>query len=168
MLDHLIAYLHRALPDMRSRTSNVRRECDLAGHYLALMAIRFGERLRFNVEVANEVADAEMPPLLLISLVENALRHGVEPMPGAVMVEVRASLSGQQLRLAVIDNGPGPGEHGSTGNGIGLRNAVDRLRGLYGNAASLTLTRGPDQRTCAEIIMPFRKPHAASSSTSPP
>ena len=166
MLDHLIGYLHRALPDMRSRTSSVRRECDLAGHYLALMAIRFGERLRYSVDVASEVANAEMPPLMLISLVENAVRHGVEPMPGAVMVEVFASLSGQQLRLAVIDNGPGPGEHSTTGHGVGLRNSVDRLRALYGDAASLTLTRGPDQRTCAAILIPFRQPDTARASAS--
>jgi hypothetical protein len=164
MLDHLIAYLHRALPDMRSRTSSVGRECDLAGHYLALMAVRFGERLCYQVNVASDVAHAEMPPLLLISLVENAVRHGVEPMPGVVMVEVVASLSGQQLRLAVIDNGPGPDAKRSTGSGVGLRNAIDRLRALYGDAASLTLTRGPDQRTCAEILMPLHKPAAASAS----
>jgi signal transduction histidine kinase len=165
MLDHLIAYLHRALPDMRSRTSNVGRECDLAKHYLALMAVRFGERMRYKVDVASDVAHAELPPLLLISLVENAVRHGVEPMPGVVTVEVSAWLASGQLRLAVIDNGAGPGARGSTGSGVGLRNAVDRLRALYGDAASLTLTRGPDQRTCAEIIMPFHEPHAVPAPT---
>jgi signal transduction histidine kinase len=160
MLDHLIAYLHQALPDMRSRTSNVARECDLAGHYLALMAIRFGERLRYNVHVADDVAEAEMPPLLLISLVENAVRHGVEAMPGTVTVEVQAARAGDKLSLTVTDDGPGPGASNVTGNGVGLRNAVDRLRALYGDAASLALTRGPDQRTCAGMLLPLRDPRS--------
>lgn len=163
MLDHLIAYLHQALPDMRSDTSSVRRECALAGHYLALMAIRFGERLRYQVQVASEVADAELPPLMLISLVENAVRYGVEPMPGEVMVEVVATLANGQLRLAVIDSGAGPGQRGSTGNGVGLRNVRERLRALYGGAASLTLTRGEDERTCAEMLIPLRVPRAPSA-----
>jgi sensor histidine kinase YesM len=89
-------------------------------------------------------------------------------MPGVVMVEVFASLSGRQLRLTVIDNGPGPGARGPVGSGVGLRNALDRLRALYGDAASLRLTRGPDQRTCAEILMPFKRPPAPSSSAATP
>ena len=163
MLDHLIAYLHRALPDMRSRSSSVRRECELASHYLALMAIRFGERLRYTVEVADEVADAEMPPLLLISLVENAVRHGVEPMPGTVTIALSAARAGEHLQLAVIDDGAGPGRDGSTGNGVGLRNVRERLRALYGEAAGMTLARGPDQLTRAELTLPLHAPRAAAS-----
>lgn len=161
MLDHLIAYLHRALPDMRSRASTVGRECELAHHYLALMAIRFGERMRYTVDVDAELADEEMPPLLLISLVENAVRHGVEPMPGTVTVAVRASPeradpeAKARLCLAVIDDGAGLGRQGPIGNGVGLRNARDRLRALYRDAASLTLTRGPDGRTRAELLLPL-------------
>jgi sensor histidine kinase YesM len=155
MLDHLIAYLHQALPDMRARTSTVARECELAGHYLALMAIRFGERLRYTVGVDDDVADAGMPPLLLISLVENAVRHGVEPMPGTVTVTVRAARDGDRLRLEVADDGPGPGRHGPTGSGVGLRNVRERLHALYGDAAGLTLTRGPDAHTRAELVLPF-------------
>jgi signal transduction histidine kinase len=156
MLDHLIAYLHRALPDMRSQGSTVGRECELAGHYLALMAIRFGERLRFTVDAAADTQDAEMPPLLLISLVENAVRHGVEPMPGTVTVEVRAVREGERLRLTVSDDGPGPGQQAVVGNGVGLRNARERLRALYGGAAELTLTRDPDGNTRAELALPLR------------
>ena len=163
MLDHLIAYLHRALPDMRSRSSSVRRECELAGHYLALMAIRFGERLRYSVDVADDVADAEMPPLLLISLVENAVRHGVEPLPGTVTVALSAVRAGERLQLAVIDDGAGPGRDGPTGSGVGLRNVRDRLRALYGEAAAVTLTRGSDQRTRAELTLPLHAPRAAAS-----
>ncbi|MBQ5964305.1 histidine kinase [Massilia sp. ZL223] len=156
MLDHLIAYLHQALPDMRSRVSTVGRECALAGHYLALMAIRFGERLRYTIEVADDARDAEMPPLLLISLVENAVRHGVEPTPGTVTVGVKAVRERGRLRLTVSDDGPGPGARGAVGYGVGLRNARERLHALYGDAAGLSLERGPDQLTRAELVLPAR------------
>ena len=88
MLDHLIAYLHSALPDMRGSDSTLGREFELAEHYLALMAIRFGERLSYQLDCPAALHAVSMPPLLLISLVENAVQHGVEPMPGAVCVRV--------------------------------------------------------------------------------
>jgi hypothetical protein len=154
MLDHLIAYLHQALPDMRSRTSSVERECKLAAHYLALMAIRFGERLRYTVDVADDARGSEMPPLLLISLVENAVRHGVEPVPGTVTIGLRAVREGERLRLTVADDGPGPGAGSPIGNGVGLRNARERLHTLYGDAAGLSLERGSDQLTRAELVLP--------------
>ena len=154
MLDHLIAYLHQALPDMRRRSSDVARECELARHYLALMAIRFGERMSFDVQVALDAAHAEMAPLLLMSLVENAVRHGVEPMPGIVRVEVTAELAGDSLRLVVTDSGPGPGA-AVMGSGVGLRNLRERLHALYGAQGTFTLRREADDLTRAELTLPF-------------
>ncbi|MGB9109545.1 MAG: histidine kinase, partial [Telluria sp.] len=86
MLEHLIAYLHSALPDMRSQASTLGREFDLAGHYLALMAIRFGERLQVRIDCPAALAAMPVPPLLLMTLVENAVKHGVERKPGPVCV----------------------------------------------------------------------------------
>ena len=157
MLDHLIAYLHQALPDMRCRTSDATRECALARHYLALMAIRFGERMRYSVDLHEDAAMAEMPPLLLMSLVENAVRHGVEPMPGEVDVNVIARREGNDLCLTVTDTGPGPG--GTVlGSGVGLRNVRERLQALYGGRASFVLSREDGHTTRAVLRLPF---HAA-------
>ena len=97
MLDHLIAYLHTALPDMRTSESTLGREFQLAEHYLALMAIRFGARMSYEVACPPALAPAAMPPLMLMSLVENAVRHGVEAKPGAVTVRVSAAAQGDSL-----------------------------------------------------------------------
>jgi signal transduction histidine kinase len=166
MLDHLIVYLHQALPDMRSRTSDVVRECELARHYLALMAIRFGERLRYTVTVDDTAGAAEMPPLLLMSLVENAVRHGVEATPDAVEVSLSARLEGDALHLCVTDSGPGPGDT-VLGSGVGLRNVRERLQALYGGRASFALTRGADDLTRAELVLPCQAPLVSSNPSKP-
>ena len=118
------------------------------------MAIRFGERLSFEVEVDPDAADAELPPLLLMTLVENAVRHGVEPMPGAVHVTLRAERAGATLHLTVTDTGPGPG--GSPlGSGVGLRNLRERLQALYGERGQFTLSREAHGMTRAELTLPY-------------
>lgn len=153
MLEHLIAYLHSALPDMRSQTSTLGREFELAEHYLALMAIRFGERLGYRLACPPELAALPMPPLLLMTLVENAVRHGVEPKPGRVDVELRASHDGSLLRIVVLDDGAGIAD-AVLGSGVGLRNLRQRLAALYGERASFSLARAPDGRTEAVLTLP--------------
>ena len=89
MLDHLTDYLHSALPDLRAVSSTVGRELDLAQAYLSIMQIRMGERLRFAIEASDAVRALPMPPAMLISLLENAVKHGLEgwPHPGTVRIE---------------------------------------------------------------------------------
>ncbi|NVE01709.1 sensor histidine kinase [Massilia sp. BJB1822] len=156
MLDHLIAYLHSALPDMRSHASTLARECELAEHYLALMAIRFGERLSFQVTYPSTLGASEMPPLLLMSLVENAIRHGVEPQPGAVHVEVAALAAGPHLQIMVSDNGAGL-EATAMGSGVGLRNLRERLAAHYSGKARFDLRIGVHGRTEAELLLPLKE-----------
>ncbi|UMR28522.1 histidine kinase [Massilia sp. MB5] len=156
MLDHLIAYLHSALPDMRSHASTLARECELAEHYLALMAIRFGERLSFKVAYPATLGAREMPPLLLMSLVENAIRHGVEPQPGAVHVEVAALAAGSHLQIMVSDNGAGL-ETTAMGSGVGLRNLRERLAARYGGNARFDLRAGAHGCTEAELLLPLKE-----------
>ncbi len=155
MLDHLIAYLRSALPDLRSPMSTLGRECELAGHYLELMAIRYGERLSVKIACADDVRDLALPPLMLMPLVENAVQHGVEPHAGAVTVTVQARRAAGGVMVAVRDNGAGVG-HGQAvlGSGVGLRNVRQRLEVLYGPAASLRLSMGADGWTAAELTLP--------------
>jgi signal transduction histidine kinase len=154
MLDHLIAYLRSALPDLRSPMSTLGRECELAGHYLALMAIRYGDRLSVHIDCADEVRDLALPPLMLMPLVENAVQHGVEPHAGAVTVSVSARRVDGHMQVAVRDNGAGVGD-AVLGSGVGLRNIRQRLHALYGDAASLRLSMGEDGWTHAELILPL-------------
>jgi nitrate/nitrite-specific signal transduction histidine kinase len=153
MLEHLIAYLHSALPDMRSQASTLGREFELAGHYLALMAIRFGERLQYRLDCPPALAALSMPPLLLMTLVENAVRHGVEPKPGTVRIGVTAARHGDVLTIVVADDGAGPGET-TLGSGVGLRNLRERLQALFGTRAGFVLRRTDEGMTEAVLTLP--------------
>ena len=138
MLEHLIAYLHSALPDLRAAQSTIGRECELAGHYLALMQVRFGERLLYKVDCPPALAALSMPPLLLMTLVENAVQHGVEPQPGVVAVSVGVEQIDVGVRISVSDDGAGIGQV-VLGSGVGLRNVRARLQALYGGSATFQL-----------------------------
>jgi LytS/YehU family sensor histidine kinase len=158
MLDHLIAYLRTALPDMRLPSSTLGRECDLAGHYLALMEIRFGTRLATSIDCPASLRDMPVPPMMLMSLVENAVQHGVEPKPGAVRVSIAAALrSDGRLGIVVRDDGGGLlREHGAAllGSGVGLRNVRERLQALYAGNAAFALRQAADGATEAELLLP--------------
>jgi signal transduction histidine kinase len=162
MLDHLIAYLRSALPDLRSPMSTLGRECELAGHYLALMAIRFGERLSVQIHCADDVHDLALPPLMLMPLVENAVQHGVEPHAGAVTVSVSARRVQHQVQVEVRDNGAGVG-NAVLGSGVGLRNVRQRLEALYGPDAGVRLSMGTDGWTTAELTLPLHQPVPANT-----
>jgi signal transduction histidine kinase len=153
MLDHLIAYLRSALPDLRTPMSTLGRECELAGHYLALMAIRYGERLQIRIDCDEELQGLALPPLMLMPLVENAVQHGVEPHAGEVTVAVSARRQQDRVQIAVRDNGAGFGS-AVLGSGVGLRNVRQRLEAIYGDKASLRLHIGADGWTVAELTLP--------------
>lgn len=156
MLDHLIAYLHSALPDMRGTGSTLGREFELAEHYLALMAIRFGERLTYELDCPSALRSASMPPLMLMSLVENAVQHGVEPMPGAVRVRLQAQALAGALRIVVSDDGAGASAN-ALGSGVGLRNLRARLQAQFNGAASFALRIGAGSPTEAELRLPLEQ-----------
>jgi signal transduction histidine kinase len=154
MLEHLIAYLHSALPDMRSQESTLGREFDLAGHYLALMAIRFGQRLHYRLDCPADLADMPVPPLLLMTLVENAVKHGVERKPGPVSVSLDAQRAGAAVTITVGDDGAGMATT-TLGSGVGLRNLRQRLAALYDDAAAFDLRRTPAGVTEAVLMLPI-------------
>jgi signal transduction histidine kinase len=153
MLEHLISYLHSALPDMRRQESTLGREFELAGHYLALIAIRYGDRLSYRADCPPELAGQPVPPLLLMTLVENAVKHGAEPKPGPVRIALAASRDGGALRIVVSDDGAGIAG-AALGSGVGLRNLRQRLAALYGERAAFTLSRTQAGLTEAVLEMP--------------
>ena len=153
MLEHLIAYLHSALPDLRAQASTLGRECELAGHYLALMQVRFGERLQFRVDCPEALNEAAMPPLLLMTLVENAVQHGVEPQPGTVTVCVHVMRGRDGIQITVSDDGAGIGQ-AALGSGVGLRNLRERLHALYGAKATFQLTARAGGGAESRLVLP--------------
>lgn len=154
MLDHLISYLQCLLPDLRSQTASLEREFELAGHYLALMSLRFGDRLEYQIHLPEELKAVQIAPMMLMTLVENAVQHGVEPTPGQVAVRLFAERRHGKLRIMVTDSGAGLGQK-ILGTGVGLRNLRDRLCAMYGKAADLSLHRLDAQVTVAELTLPM-------------
>jgi signal transduction histidine kinase len=140
----LSGYLRTTLPKFRDialHGATLGEQIDICASYLELMKIRLGERLRIVIDVSNDLRTKEFPPLLLIPLVENAIKHGVEPDGGPVTVCIRArlidALAGRQLQVYVEDNGAGLTE--TVGAGVGLANVRAQLEHRFGAAASLVV-----------------------------
>ncbi len=157
MLDHLVGYLQNAVPDMRSVSSTLGREMDLVRDYLAVMRIRMGTRLRFEVEVPEQLRSLPFPPAMLISLAENAVKHGLEraSRPGLITVSARHDNdgTGELLSVSVVDDGVGLTEQ--AGQGTGLANIAERLLLLYGREASLFVEPGEGQGVRALLTLPI-------------
>lgn len=140
MMDNFIAYLRQSLSASRAQEGTVKQEFDLLRHYLALLKIRMGNRLQFALDVADGLADAPLPPMLLQPIVENAIKHGLEPKVDGGTVRVSATRVGAQMVLSVEDNGLGFSDHAdSSGEGVGLSNLRERIAVLYDGQATLTV-----------------------------
>lgn len=165
MLEQLVAYLRASLPTFKQELSTVERECELVRHYLSLIAFRFGKRFSYEVIYDPSLASHSIPPLMLITLVENAIKHGVEQKTGLAYVHVKvASLDGK-ISLSVTDNGHGIKQEAES-KGIGLRNINERLQRLYGDEASLILGNNASGgvTACIEIPLAVRKSPRANHS----
>lgn len=151
MLDHLTMYLRCTLEELRSDTSTVNKEMDLALHYLAIMKIRLGERLSYTFIHSDEVGTMAFPPAMLISLVENAIMHGLNNKPDGKLT-LSAVREGQHLRVTVLDNGVGFST--VQGSGVGLSNIRQRLEVIYGNRAWLEVGALASGGFMASIVVP--------------
>ena len=140
MMDNFIAYLRQSLSASRSQEGTVKQEFDLLRHYLELLKIRMGDRLRFALDVADDLGGAPLAPMLLQPIVENAIKHGLEPKVEGGMVRVSARRDGVHMVLSVTDNGLGFSEYAdSSGDGVGLSNLRERIAVLYDGQATLTV-----------------------------
>ena len=160
LLSQLIRYLREAMPDIRGMGSTLGREFGLAEAYLNIVKIRLDGRLEIKVNIAQELADVSFPVLIVQTLVENAIKHGIEPKPGPVHIDVTATetmVEGKQfIDVCVSDDGVGFGVAETMGSGIGLRNIRERLAGLYGPNARLDITNVMPSGVCATVRIPGR------------
>ncbi len=155
MVGHLIQYLRAALPKMRETTSTVGQEVELVRAYLNILKMRMGERLAFDITVPMELESIPFPPLMLPSLVENAIKHGLEPQREGGRIDVIAEKVGEHIRLVVKDTGRGlSDEPMQMGGGIGLSNIRERLQALFGDGAKLTLESNMPKGVIATIDVP--------------
>lgn len=165
MLEHLNIYLRRALPSMRSALSTVGTECELVRAYLEIMRLRLGERLQVSVNWPADLAAHPLPPMMLATLVENAVKHGIEPKPAGGRIDVTVCADTGSLLLCVSDTGVGLGAAGAAGgSGTGLANIADRLRTVFGDAGQLTVQAAPTGGVQACLRVPLQNIAAPAGS----
>jgi LytS/YehU family sensor histidine kinase len=158
MLLGLSDLLRTAVDGTGANTAGLASEIQLVARYVDLQQLRFGDRLDVRVSVAPETESCEVPTLLLQPLVENAFRHGIARQPGRCRLEIGSRLTNGVLHLWVQDDGAGlaPGFRLDETAGTGLRNVRLRLQRLYGDAATVTLTRAESGGTIARLSLPAR------------
>ncbi|NZA27601.1 histidine kinase [Luteimonas sp. SJ-92] len=159
ILDALVEHLRATIPKLRDDGallhSTLGQQLDICRSYLELMRLRIGERLHYAIDADASLRARPYPPLLLITLVENAVKHGVEPSPGPVAVRVTAGVDGDRLLVEVSDDGAGltPG----VGGGVGLANVREQLAARYGGLANLRLEGRPGGGAVSSIRVPLQE-----------
>jgi signal transduction histidine kinase len=163
MLENLSRYLRAALPQMREGHSTLGQEADLAEALLAVLQIRMGSRLTFAIDVPVALRTLPFPPMMLLTLVENAIKHGLTPSPDGGRLDVTARREHGTLIVRVADTGVGIQPSISGGTGIGLANTRARLAALYGPKASLALEPGEPTGVVAIIRAPIERSAALAA-----
>jgi hypothetical protein len=157
MLDRLNSYLRVTLGGSRALAHPLAAEFDRLGDYLELMSVRMGDRLRYTLDLPEELRAVLVPPLMLQPLVENSIRHGLEPQVNGGEIIVRARREGAQLAIDVSDTGvgignaPAPSEPG----GFGVAQVRERLATVYGTKSTMTMTPLATGGTRATITFPL-------------
>ena len=152
MLDNLMRYLEVALPTMRERTTTLERDAELVAAFLRVQQVRMGSRLAFAIDIPDSLKSLPVPPMMLLTLVENAVKHGLNPSLDGGLVRVSARRNGERLILSVADTGVGfaPG----SGAGTGLANIRARLAAQFGDRADLALTNNELGGVTAVLALP--------------
>jgi signal transduction histidine kinase len=157
VLTSLIAYLRAAVPRMHSKSVTVENEVDLVRAYLDLMQMRIPDRLRFAIHLDPDAARLHCPPMTLLTLVENAVRHGIDPGEAGGRIDVDIWRRDGHCVMRVTDTGVGL-RSGSHGLGTGLSTLRERLKLAFGGDARLELTEVAPHGVCAEIRFPAAEP----------
>jgi len=163
MQKNLIQYLRTALPQMRQASSTLAQEMALCRSYLELLKMRMDERLQFAISMPAGLSTATFPPMMLQTLVENSIKHGLEPKADGGALTLNADVVDGNLRVAVSDTGLGFGVAGAAGSGVGLNNVRERLQALFGASGRLTIEANSPSGTIATIVIPYAVGAAAGA-----
>lgn len=153
MLVDLIHYLRTSLSKTRNKTTTIDQEMEMIRAYLNIFKIRMGDRLRYNIDIPDTIKDFPFPPMLVQPLVENAIKHGLEPKIEGGELSIRGKEKGDILQLEITDTGMG--FHGGEDIGVGLSNVRERLQSLYGNKGHLILEENRPSGLKAIIEIPY-------------
>ena len=153
----LISYLRAVLPQIRDQvaSTNLGREADMIRAYLELLKMRMEERLTIDYQMPEGLRSAAFPPMMLQSLVENAIKHGLECKAEGGTIRFRAEVAHKKLRVSVSDDGLGFGAAATKGTGVGLQNIRERLKLLYKDQAQLIITPNQPTGVCVTIEIPY-------------
>ncbi|MDC8773952.1 MULTISPECIES: sensor histidine kinase [Roseateles] len=152
VLRSLIAYLRAAMPRLQNEAATLGDELTLVRSYLELMHLRMPDRLSFHIDVPEQLRALRFPPMALLTLVENAIRHGIDPSEEGGVIEIGAEAATAQAPVRVWVRDSGVGLQQSTGSGTGLRNLRERLKMFYGSSARLDLTENSPHGLRAELL----------------
>jgi two-component system, LytTR family, sensor kinase len=155
MLVRLSELLRITMSHTGAPQTTLREEVAFLERYLDIEKIRFRNRLEVLIAVDDDAIDAQVPSLILQPMVENAMRHGVEPHSRMGRIELRGARQGENLVLTVTDNGAGIPEGGPKREGIGVANTRARLAELYGDRQKFELVNRPEGGLCVRITIPF-------------
>ena len=153
VLTSLIAYLRAAVPRLHEGATTVAQELELVHAYLGVMHMRMPDRLQFAVHADDTALMLSCPPMTLLTLVENAVRHGIDPSEDGGRIEICVAVDGGRCRAQVMDSGVGLGAP-SDGLGTGLATLRERLQLIFGDDASLRLIPISPHGVCAELEFP--------------
>ena len=156
VLGSLIAYLRAAVPRLHEPVSTLGQELELVRAYLELMRMRLPDRLQFALHVDETALALRCPPMTLMTLVENAVRHGIDPSEDGGRIEVRVTEAGNRCRVQVIDTGVGLQRAGD-GLGTGLSALRERLQLVFGQDARLHVTSLAPRGVRAELEFAARR-----------
>jgi hypothetical protein len=155
MQKNLIQYLRAALPQMREGSTTLGKEVQLCRAFLEILKFRMEDRLQYTVIVPQGLQSAQFPPMMLQSLVENSIKHGLEPKPEGGSLTISADIANGRLRVTVADTGLGFAVADQPGTGVGLANVRERLAALYGGAARLGIEANSPAGTIVTIEVPY-------------
>jgi sensor histidine kinase YesM len=156
MLENLIDYLQAAVPRIRGESSTLRNELAMASAYVSILQIRMGERLQAVFDIPQDLLVVPFPPMMLITLIENAIKHGLNELAEGGSITVRAMRRENSLTLCVADTGVGLSPSAKhLPEGIGLGNIRERLASMYGERAKLTLAPNLPRGAVATIEIPI-------------
>jgi hypothetical protein len=157
MLGHLDGYLRATLASTRNDKCTLAEEFALLRGYLEILAIRMGPRLAYSLDLPPALAAARLPPMVLQPLVENAIKHGLEPKVDGGTLRVAASAEGTQLVLVVEDSGLGFGAASTSGTGVGLQHVKERLAAVYGDAATAEIGEASGSGVRITLRLPWQE-----------